>query len=979
MDDIINNKVNDIIDLISEEDISNTNGLDKDIRKEIEYILYKHCELHIKDLLSHKDIIYNKCIDLKKLTNIESNITNIESNITNNESNLTNNESNLTNNDPADILETYKKNVLEKLSFPPEDYCSLKLPNFYEIFSGNPDEDSYNLAYKKAKEFWLKFKSWYQKDNYHNTQNKIIKGLIKKHEKNKSKKYLYEKTESIPCLRNYSQNKLHDMKNENTREFFKIRLIKELGRLEINKDSKQLDIFMGRIKKWFGGINFFLQEFKVDLNRLLYDNLGITLEDTSYFKFENNTDEFIWIQEKIKYACDIIPIQILLEGGLQKVVRVMLAHTIFALNSLDETLNEQEIDKVIFRAIQSGFYYGLSHPLIDDISDSPYYLDDELRHKMETLINQGLSGFEIEEDSIPDNPIAHAILNIFYELKKLYPREENKFLWESFYVLYRAQLEDRKNIDGIYDEDDVYIPIILKSAFSRIISGAFTRNISIDFVNNAFMTSLIAQLTDDFRDQEHDEKLYQFTPFTWINQKDIHNKDTHINHEDIHINHEDIHEDTHIKQKKDTHEDIHNKDTHNKDIHNKDTHINHEDTHIKQKKDIYHEPFHIYMAVMTYQNHINGKDSGSSEASMYVIITAFIKLYKKSGKENFKLFLEKNLKDEKTKNYLFKLTQLNIDHEDPESIITKNLKYMGFRIKERNILKNFHDFMKSNLSFIENNLFIESSGDLPEQKKLLEAMNYSISAGGKRIRPLLALMTAQYYDIERERLTPLLKSLEYLHTASLILDDLPAQDNASMRRGKPTNHIVYGEHTAQLVSVSLISLSFGQMIQLKTFDDNLVKDVINYASDVIGYKGVSSGQLMDIEGKSDSVEKLKTLSHLKTGLAIEAGIWSVAKLSSVSNEDLELWKSFSRNLGLLFQIKDDILDVEGDKKELGKDVGIDKYNNSSTFVSNLSIEGAHTLLIETYMETKKDLESLKLKGDTILFEGILDFIMIRNH
>lgn len=820
-----------------------------------------------------------------------------------------------------------KEQILEKFNCmsSQSEVHDLYLPEFNKIFSVNQEYDhipsankSWELSFEYCQIFWKDFKLWFEKYNYYDNFNKILIKLIREEEKLISKRRRlkkYQKTK-IHYLHDYAKNKLKDINKKNMDDYFKMRLIKELGQIKINKNPDLLDKFMKRIQSWLKGITSFLSEIDDDLHKKIFASYDIDLKPPYYFEFCNNENEFNWISEKIKHVCDILPNKILLEEGLQKITRVMVAHVIFVLNSLDESLTLSEIDKVIFQAIQSGFYYGFSYPLIDDISDSLEYLDDSMRKKMEYLITKGLSGSSIEKSIIPENDIAYTILSIFDNLQKLYPREENIFLWDSFFVLYQAQIKDRKDINKKYSDDEVYIPIILKAAFSRIIAGAFTRNISIDFVQNTFLTALIAQLTDDLRDYEHDKKLKQFTPFTWKSK-------THENY----------------------------------------------------------NPFDVYIAAAVYLNIYHGKESSASESSIYVMITGFMNLYKEKSEKEFNLYLDRlKIKDHQTRLNLIKLIKLRLYRYDPELSIRKNLKHTGLLIKERHHLKKIKTYIKIKKPFIEKVLpIVEKDNILPKNKKLIEAMNYSVKAGGKRVRPILALMTADYYKIENSRIIPLLRSLEYLHSASLILDDLPAQDDALLRRGQPTNHLKYGESTAQLASVSLISLAFNQIGELKTFSSDLINNVTQYASNVIGHCGISAGQYIDLQGKIENIEQLKQLSYLKTGLGIEACICIVAMLAEAPADDIIKWKLFAKNLGILYQIKDDILDVEGDKQILGKNTGIDQSNNTTTFVSMLGLHSTHLLLEEIWLDSIEVLDFFEKQGkDVKLFKGITDFIFFRN-
>ena len=841
------------------------------------------------------------------------------------------------------ILSKYREFVLKKLgNLSPEEQGfdgrkgigQLNLPAFKKLFSNSvtnnrtinsSSEETWQLAWGAAENYWQNFYSWYQKDSYQKDLNHLLKKIKSEQKKLISKKNWLKglNTPFSSYLQNYSHRQLKNLKQRKIEEFFQIHLIKDLGKVEINQEKESFTVFLTRLQSCIGGISLFLSGLGLeseDDSQLELLSIPMQTDQPSYFKPEDNVDEFTWIEEKIKYACDVIPEPILLEGGLYKVVRIMLAHVIFRLNVLDENLEKSEIDQIIFRSLQSGFYFGLTYPLIDDLSDSNKYLDDSLRETMESIILGGLSGAEIDTEKVPEHPISMAIINIFRDLQKLYPRKDNSFLWDSLYVLFRAQVEDRKNIDISYSVKEVYIPVILKSSFTRIITAAFTGNISKEYIEHAFATAFINQLNDDACDHEQDKKYEQFTPFTWFFDQHQVSQDSN--------------------------------------------------------------PFHIYLASLTYLNVIYGKNSRASEACIQRLIWALGRLYRSMGHEEFKFLLEKyELEEQKTVRYLTKLAMRHPSQEDSEADAEERLKYVAIQLKERKAIKSFNTYLKNNRPFIEEILPIKSATELVSEQHLTTAMNYSIQAGGKRIRPILALMAGDFYGIESARLVPFFRSLEYLHTSSLILDDLPAQDGANLRRGEPTLHKAYDEPTAQLSSVKLLAKAIGQISELDSFDTELINELTSYASETI--EQMCDGQMMDLQAHNqpiNSVQKLETLSYLKTGLAIEASILPVARLAQASNEELTLWKSFARNFGLLFQIRDDILDVEGDQKLLGKVVGTDEANHASTFVSLLGLQGAYSLLSETWLAAKHDLIQLEANGkSTQLFQGALDFVFFRDH
>ncbi|MDD6734819.1 MAG: polyprenyl synthetase family protein [Clostridiales bacterium] len=231
------------------------------------------------------------------------------------------------------------------------------------------------------------------------------------------------------------------------------------------------------------------------------------------------------------------------------------------------------------------------------------------------------------------------------------------------------------------------------------------------------------------------------------------------------------------------------------------------------------------------------------------------------------------------------------------------------------------------------------------QKKIYEAMGYSLFAGGKRLRPVIMMMTAKMLGKEPEIVLPFACAIEMIHTYSLIHDDLPAMDNDDLRRGKPTNHKVYGEATAILAGDALLTLAFETAISCD-FEGVCKKSVIRAAAELAkaaGADGMIGGQIVDIDSHDEDEELLKYLHSLKTGALIRASGVIGAILSGAEGKQIDAIDGFCKNLGIAFQIQDDILDVEGNEADLGKPIGSDAENNKSTYVTLFGIEKARSL------------------------------------
>lgn len=260
-----------------------------------------------------------------------------------------------------------------------------------------------------------------------------------------------------------------------------------------------------------------------------------------------------------------------------------------------------------------------------------------------------------------------------------------------------------------------------------------------------------------------------------------------------------------------------------------------------------------------------------------------------------------------------------------------------------------------------------------------EAMIYSIKVGGKRVRPILMLLTYSMYKEDYADILPFAGALEMIHTYSLIHDDLPCMDNDDLRRGKPTNHKVYGEAIAILAGDGLLNEAMIIMLnQCLNGSINKIK-ASNCIAKASGAQGMIAGQICDIlsEGKTISEEELLYMHRNKTGELIKAAIVCGAILGNANEEDLRDLKEYGDKLGLAFQIKDDILDVIGNVDVLGKNVKSDECNNKTTFISMYGLEKCkekcNALTEECFQILKK------IKVNTEGLEEITEFLLKREY
>jgi len=233
--------------------------------------------------------------------------------------------------------------------------------------------------------------------------------------------------------------------------------------------------------------------------------------------------------------------------------------------------------------------------------------------------------------------------------------------------------------------------------------------------------------------------------------------------------------------------------------------------------------------------------------------------------------------------------------------------------------------------------------DPNNSSRIINAMTYSLMAGGKRIRPILCLAAAEAVGGRAEDAIKSACSLEMIHTYSLIHDDLPAMDNDDLRRGKPTCHIAFDEATAILAGDALLTLAFQILSSVETKNKDYSSKwlyIIHSIALAAGYNGMIGGQMKDIasEGNLLNLDDLKGMHALKTGALINASVCSGAMLGNASPEQIEQLGHYSKNIGLAFQVADDILNVEGDPALMGKAVGTDKSRKKNTYPSILGIK-----------------------------------------
>lgn len=281
------------------------------------------------------------------------------------------------------------------------------------------------------------------------------------------------------------------------------------------------------------------------------------------------------------------------------------------------------------------------------------------------------------------------------------------------------------------------------------------------------------------------------------------------------------------------------------------------------------------------------------------------------------------------------------------------------------------------------NVLIEYFRDkLGHQKTVVESMEYSINAGGKRLRPILLIEVCKLLGGNEEDALAFACAIEMIHTYSLIHDDLPAMDDDDFRRGKPTNHKVYGEGVAILAGDGLLNLAFETMLEKILEKPELVDrgvKAMHIISNASGVKGMIGGQVVDLEseGKKIDEETLDFIHLTKTSAMIEASINAGAVIGGATEKQYTELENYGRSIGLAFQIVDDVLDVTGDEKKLGKKVGSDIDNEKSTYPSLYGIEKSKEMAAELFEKSLKSLEIFDTQADFL--RELVEFLRVREY
>jgi len=644
-------------------------------------------------------------------------------------------------------------------------------------------------------------------------------------------------------------------------------------------------------------------------------------------KKENIESTIIWLFEKLKTVSLHIPTEMDAENAQRKLIKIIAGVVIHVLHEMEDTLAGEERSKKLAEAIRLGYAYGLTYPFIDDILDAEVLSESE-KQQYSMLIRTTLITGTVPELTGWSGDNKELIRYIHGELKGAYeyikaqqPNETQSHFFELSYVFFQSQEIDRlKTLSHPhYTNEELYIPIILKSSSSRLMARSIISALKDEgFTSRTFYYGIYNQLADDFADMFQDMEDGAVTPYTYY-IKYHHMRPDLIN------------------------------------------------------------PFELYWAVIANLiHHVYHSDPKTSEVILDRAINGLKRFKNRFGNEKYKEVMGLFATGNSSFYHLLQKTAAKADDVDFFDKLLRDHMLTSLK-KERLEREDFLETIKTARNQINDSLMVQRNENaLQIEYPIFDAANYSLEGSGKRLRPIITwVMGVKEYGLRSQEIVPLLRSLEYMHTASLIFDDLPSQDNSSSRRGRPTLHHVYNTATAELTGLYLTQKAVEEQASLDQFDSKTVLSLIQYSAQVT--QAICAGQAFDLasKGKPLSLEQLSQLSFYKTGLAFEASLIMPAILVQEGEREIEVLKKFAYHAGIAFQIKDDLLDVEGDPSILGKPTGKDAENTNTTFVTILGLEGAKKALWDQYCLALEALQGVPLK--TAFLKHLLNYIVNRNH
>ncbi|QDH21416.1 polyprenyl synthetase family protein [Saccharibacillus brassicae] len=647
---------------------------------------------------------------------------------------------------------------------------------------------------------------------------------------------------------------------------------------------------------------------------------------------EGIEDAVIWMIAKMKRVSENIPEGLSAEHAQRKLLKIIAGVVLHTREEMDERTPKAERSRRLDEAVRLGYSYGLTYPFVDDLLDSTLLTDEEKERYSDLIRGALLSGavpkwdewnhaFESDGGRNLDliRYIHSELGEAFLYIKSRQADGLGSLFFEQAYVFFEAQDTDRRKVlahDG-YDSRQLYVPVILKSSGSRLIARSVGQEGEDGgFERRTFFYGIYNQLADDFADLFDDLEAGAVTPYTYYWK------------------------------------------------------------HRGQRPDL-QSPFEMYWGVIAYLiRDVYDGDAYTREVLLDRAINGLKRARQRLGIPRYEELMNVLAAGMPELNAVIQnMVRRAEDVEFFDKLLRDRM--LTEMKRDREDRERFRTLLSEVRAEIDASLPIPSDSNVPHVgDSLIDAANYSLAGSGKRLRPVLAhLVATEGYGLEAAKLRPLLKSLEYLHTASLIFDDLPSQDDADTRRGRQTLHTRYDGATAELSGLLLIQQGVREQSRLQGFKAETVLELMHYSAHKA--EELCMGQALDLKsrGRKLTLERLNEICFYKTGVAFEACLIMPAMLANAPQDQLKLLEKFAYHAGIAFQIRDDLLDAEGEALLLGKPAGQDAANGSSTFVTVLGLGGAKRAMWDHYCDAADAVRELP---ESLRFlKHLLDYLVQR--
>ncbi len=643
---------------------------------------------------------------------------------------------------------------------------------------------------------------------------------------------------------------------------------------------------------------------------------------------------FYWLMNKLSLVQQNMPSELNRTQGMRKLVKIIAGVVMHQFIDMPKGISEEKRKQQLDQAIRLGYSYGLTYPFIDDLQDSNSALTADEKQQFNQTIRKSIIDGRVAAfpnfSELTRNKmtfIYNELSEAFSLIKRVRSKAESKSFFEQAYIFFEAQDIDRqRKLTGkSYTIEQLFLPIILKSSGSRLIAKELLNVQGDDSFNyHTFCFGIYNQFNDDIKDIYDDIAEDNVTPYTYF-----------------------------LKQ----------------------TELNSKNSENSQNSK--QTPYRIYWSVVFYLIHKVYKDQPKCKTLLLErSINAHKSLRSTVGDSKYRELRESLLSTDNPQfdQLVDKLVNEPNDIAWFDKLISRHVS-THFETQQQQREK-FKQRYQSIRQFVRETIVIPPHPKL-NQSVLVEAANYSLQAGGKNLRAVLAyVMCVDKYKLAPEQTKPVLQLLEYMHTASIIFDDKPSQDDSDTRRGRPTIHKKYNsEATAELTGVFMMMKAVEQQSSITSFPAQQVLDSLGYAASTT--QAICEGQLMDLRSENIIIDcqQLELISELKTGLAIEAALMIPAILSGENDIEKGHIKQLAKHIGIAFQIKDDLLDYSGDSLALGKPTRQDEESNKASFVNILGESEAQQKLFYHYsqaMELAKHLD----KAEGFILQ-IIDFVVYR--